>query len=347
MKAVIVKLSSLGDIVQALPCAAYLKERGYHVTWVVDLQFSSLVAACPFVDKVIDVPIRFWKSQAPRCKELYDQYKRLRLEKYDLMFDLQGNIKSGLASSAINARFKIGFGKQGISEWLALFACHFHFDPPANLNIREDYLHVLQAYFEDRTSYHAPLIKLISEETVKPVFTSDALKITVAAGSQWSNKELKWETLLALIQKLDRAFSIEWLFTSGSEREKGYADTLAQSVKLARRLHLPPIPYFQQVMLEGDALLALDSLPLHLAGLAGIPAFSFFGPSLAAKFAPQKGAAFQGSCPYGETFPKRCSKLRSCPTSACIKDLDVGALFASVQTFLSTILSCPRTPYEK
>lgn len=337
MKALIVKLSSLGDIVQAMAAASYLKGRGFHVTWVVDRQFAGLVAACPYVDKVIELPLHFWKRQAPGLAELYEHYKRLRCDKYDLLFDLQGNCKSALVAAFCRAKYKIGFGKKTIAEWPALFACHFHFDPPSGLNIRDDYLHIVQSYFSDRSFYRSPPIRLRVTEDLKTPFQTAHLKVIVAAGAQWTNKELRWETLLGLIQKLDRAFAIEWLFSSGSEREKSYADTLSQSVKVARRLHLAPLAHLQQVMLAADAVFAVDSLPLHLAGLGDVPSFAIFGPSLAAKFAPLSSTTFQGSCPYGESFSKRCSKLRTCQTGACIKDIDLGELYQKAHSFLASI----------
>lgn len=335
MKALIVKLSALGDIVQALPVSAYLKSRGYHVTWVVDQQFASLVAACPFVDKVVDLPIRLWKKKAPTVADFKEQIRRLRLESFDVAFDLQGNCKSALSLTAIKARDKVGFGKKGISEWPALFATHFRFDPDSGQNIRSDYLQVVQKYFEDKESFKTTPIVLKTAPQSAPFFTSDRKKIVVAAGAQWASKELKWETLLALIQRLDKLLSIEWLFTSGTEREKSYADTLSQSVKMAKRLHLSPLPFLQSVMIESDAVLAVDSLPLHLAGMASVPTFAFFGPSSAHKYAPFGGTFIQGPCPYGVTFNRRCPRLRTCPTSACIKELSVQQLVDEVLRFLA------------
>lgn len=327
---IIVKLSSLGDIVQSLPVLAYLKKQGHHVTWVVDLQFKDLVS---IADQVIALPIRAWKEKRPTLAALKAETKKLRSEHYDVAFDLQGNCKAALVMALIKAHDKVGFGRQTIAEWPALFASHFHFEPEPGNNIRSDYLTLAQNYFQDQEPFAPDPIFL--GPPAAPLFTTSHKKVALAAGAQWSNKELKWETLQALVQRLDQTLPIEWLFTSGSPREQGYADKLAQMVKTAHRLHLAPLPTLQRALASADALIAVDSLPLHLAALTDLPTFSLFGPSLAAKYAPTSGHSVQGPCPYGQTFLKRCPRLRSCPTSACIKELPVDDLYNKLLSFLT------------
>jgi heptosyltransferase-1 len=78
-----------------------------------------------------------------------------------------------------------------------------------------------------------------------------------------------------------------------------------------------------------DLVVAMDSLPLHLAGTTKVKTFSVFGASLASKFKPagKKHLTLQGHCPYGRVFEKRCPILRTCPTGACIRSLTGKAVF--------------------
>ena len=343
MKIAIVKLSSLGDIVQALPVAAYLKERypNCTISWVVDRQFSALASSCSFIDEVIELPLRAWKKERPNWSCFRQELKKLRLQNFDHLFDLQGNCKSAFVTSLMRAENKVGFGHQLISEWPALLATHFHFDPHEGSNIRNDYLQVVQKYFQDRNGYQSPPILLkTSEEEVKKAesfFTEKTLRIVLAAGSQWANKELQIEALSAFVRKLDKSFTIEWLFTSGTPREKQYADALAQNVKKSRSLHLPPLPFLQHVMKRAHLLIAVDSLPLHLAALGGVQTFSFFGPSAALKYAPQGHLFVQGHCPYNSRFTNRCERLRKCPTGACMKEMNLDDQFMALSHFLAQV----------
>lgn len=72
-----------------------------------------------------------------------------------------------------------------------------------------------------------------------------------------------------------------------------------------------------------DAVVSMDSFPLHLAGTTETPVFSLFGPSHGFKYAPRgvNKTFIQGPCPYNEKFIKRCPKLRTCKTGDCIKKM--------------------------
>ncbi|MEI6531239.1 MAG: glycosyltransferase family 9 protein [Chlamydiota bacterium] len=324
MHVAIIKLSSLGDIVQSLPVAAYLKSRGHRVTWFVDDDLRALVDHSAFVDKVIGIPLRAWKKKRPSLKDIKNTISQIRIPHFDVAFDLQGNCKSALVMAFLKAGEKVGFGRETIAEWPALFACHFHFNPEKNQNIRAIYMQLVQKYFADEK----PFILTISTKKER----EGSKKIILATGSQWINKELHFETLQALVQRLDTVLEINWLFTSGSLREKEYASLLCQGVKRGKTLHLAPLPILQSIMEESDAVLSVDSLPLHLAGLVGVPTFSFFGPSSGLKYAP--GVFYQGVCPYDKSFEKRCKILRSCTTGACIKNMALDPLFKAVHAFL-------------
>jgi len=76
-------------------------------------------------------------------------------------------------------------------------------------------------------------------------------------------------------------------------------------------------------------VIAMDSLPLHLAGTTNTKTFSFFGPSSSAKFMPmgEQHHAFQGSCPYGKVIQRRCPIIRTCKTGACLRGISSDTLF--------------------
>ena len=81
-------------------------------------------------------------------------------------------------------------------------------------------------------------------------------------------------------------------------------------------------------MAEMDLVLAVDSLTLHLAGTTSTKTFSVFGPS-AAEYQPEgeRHQTYQGKCPYGRLFEKRCPVLRTCSTGACTRGIEGKQLF--------------------
>ena len=104
MKILIIKPSSFGDIVQALPCANALKLSypGCEITWVVFKGWEDLISLCSDVDKTI-----VW-DRKKGIKGFFEVLKIIRQTEYDLIFDLQGLLRSALLAKFAKGKNKIG-----------------------------------------------------------------------------------------------------------------------------------------------------------------------------------------------------------------------------------------------
>lgn len=102
MRVLIVKLSSLGDVVHALPVVADIRERHAmaRIDWVVEPGFAPLVRRCAGIAEVIECPLRHWRRagfwKPSVLAEMRAFVGRLRRERYDAVIDLQGLTKSAL-----------------------------------------------------------------------------------------------------------------------------------------------------------------------------------------------------------------------------------------------------------
>ena len=345
MRILIVKMSSLGDIIHAFPVLEYVKQCQPHcqIDWVVEHSFAELVRAHPLIHRVVSVQTRKWRSQffyRSSWKEMASVQRELREASYDLVLDLQGNIKSGIITVLAKSSVKVGFGYASISEWPNLLATNKKYSPPPGGNIREDYLFLAQKAMGDvsqSVERKGVQLTVSSQEKIKLESIVDqlkeisALKVLVCAGSNWPNKQLSRHTLQDFLDVFSRHLHAHFLLIWGNEDEKRLVEEIAahfpQESVVMDRLSLPIL---QNVMRHVDLVLAMDSLPLHLAGITSTPTYSIFGPSLAKKYKPmgKEHVAFQGKCPYGKTFDKRCNMLRTCKTGACMKQLEGKELFA-------------------
>ena len=102
-RVLLVKLSSLGDVVHTLPVAMDI-QRAFaqvHIDWVVERSFAPLVRRCQAVSRVIEVDLRRWR-RAPLASDTRAQWRAflgdLRAEPYDVVLDVQGLTKSALVS---------------------------------------------------------------------------------------------------------------------------------------------------------------------------------------------------------------------------------------------------------
>ena len=327
MKVLIVKTSSLGDIIQTFSALDYLKQRSpeMEVHWIVESAFAELVRAHPFVDKILMIDSKKWR-QAPLSKESLQQVlasrKAVRETFYDVLFDFQGNIKSGLVVASARARTKVGFGWKSAAEWPACLFTHCKINPSPGRNIREDYLALAQGYFKDNKLYQPRPFSLkldsLQQQRLSDLFSQGARPILVCPSAAWSNKCLSEEGLVQVLHRLDTG---PYWFVWGNLAERNQAIRLAGHFRASSVLEKLSLPLLQHVMARSRLVVAMDSLPLHLCGTTPTPTLGFFGPSSAAKYRPlgSHHMAIQGVCPYGVQFEKRCPQLRTCTTGLCLK----------------------------
>lgn len=343
MNILIVKMSSLGDLIHAFPVLQYLKQIYPYaeIDWAVEKPFSELVRAHPLVSNALSVETKKWRSQLMKKSTWNEmaQFRRLlRKKKYDLVLDLQGNIKSALVTAFARSPLKAGFGYETVPEWPNILTTHKRFDPPQGRNIREDYLFLAQSAVEDFTPVEEGGIqlKLTDEQSqqlkrvLEAIQKQDGLKVMVCPGSNWTNKQLSQETLRSFLKCFAEKLNPHFLFLWGHKGEKEFADELARSFpQKSTVVDKVSLPTLQNLMVSVDLVVAMDSLPLHLAGTTATPSYSIFGASSSHKYKPVGSSheAYQGSCPYGQTFTKRCERLRTCKTGACVKDLEGSQLF--------------------
>jgi len=346
LKILIVKTSSLGDIVHAMPVLDYLKEKCPKATidWIAEKGSLTFVRAHPLVDHVLCLDSKAWRSFFSffkNWKEIRGFFKGLRQKEYDILYDLQGNTKSAVITLFARAKQKVGFAKKTVHEWPNLLATNRHFDSPPGANILHRNLSIIQASLRDAASWeakpclltcdHVPTIPGGRDETSQQRFM-------LCFSSRWENKKLSSSMYRAFLEKFAQEDKVYVVY--GSNQEKLEAEKLAAGLE-KNVILLPPmsLPCWQNVMTAMDGVIAVDSVGLHLAGLAGVPTFSFFGPSSMAVFRPlgKWHDGLQGACPYDESFDKRCAKLRSCPTGACIKEIPLEEIWSRFQQWRSDL----------
>lgn len=134
MKILIVKLSSLGDVVHAMPAVQDIRAAlpGAHVDWVVERGFAPLVARCEGVGRAVACELRRWRK-APLGSRTRIEWRafreELRGQAYDAVIDLQGLTKSALVARVARLadggrRFALANRTEGSSyeaptRWLA------------------------------------------------------------------------------------------------------------------------------------------------------------------------------------------------------------------------------------
>lgn len=341
----IIKTSSLGDIIQSFNVLDELHRRfpGVSIDWAVEESLYPIAAAHPLIRKAISLNIKGLKKGWRHWsiwRGLFSGFSHLRETKYDLIFDLQGNCKSGVITFLSRGKVKVGFGSKSVREWPNLLATRCRFNVPKQLNIRIQYLRLIQQYFNDPSlsemgGVRFKIGKLEKEKLSQLLSAAElqtSLKIMVCPGSKWVNKQMTFETLLEFLKLVQKQLNASFVLVWGADSEKTLCQDLqAQLPNKSLIVDRLTIPAWQNLMNEMGLVIAVDSSALHLCGTTSTPSFSVFGPTSPEIFKPigQRHFAIQGKCPYNRTFEKQCPVLRTCPTGACIRDLKADELFHS------------------
>jgi len=345
MRILIIKTSSLGDIIHALPVLDYLKQAAplAVIDWVVDEAFRDLVSENPLIERLQIVAFRRWKK-APFATqtrhELMAFVKELRQQRYDLVFDLQGNSKSGLVCWFARADRKIGFSREDLQEKLNTLCTTEQVSfKPTDRNAVQRYLRVVSSPFAVQTDNWQPRSD-IATSAADDAVADAALNqtgsplILLHTGTTWQTKlwyEEGWQQLGQ--ELLERYPAATLLFSWGNGDEQQRAERLVM-VLGARSVVLPSLSLkqFAAVLKRCNLVIGGDTGPVHLAAAVGTPTVSFYrctdgernGP-----FGPQH-TVIQSPLPCTICMRKQCDQ-----DEVCRRSITPAVLFEAAQAMLA------------
>ena len=277
----IIKPSSLGDIVQGLQVAASLKAQveGLRIAWIVRDIFAPIVRACEAVDKV------YVFDRAGGAKGFLKLMKEVRKTNFDHAFDMQGLLRTGLMLSRANAKKKTG--RSDAREWSGVFADEKVPLPPEGkrshaLEILLQFCPVLGAKPELRGA-----LKFRDTDALNLKFADGkggARPIVMFPDSRRAEK--RWggfKQLTELILRDDRSRKVIWAGSTRIEVAERGVFTPAQFLNLTDNTSLVSLPALIQ---RAEWVISNDSGPMHLAAALGVRTLGIFGPTDPRLFGP-------------------------------------------------------------
>lgn len=338
----VIRMSSLGDVLMAMPAVKALREQfpKTRISWLVEGSVGELLTHQPFIDKVIRFPRsamvralkrgRFLKSK----KEMDRFLGTLREDKYDMILDFHGIIKSALLSLYVRGGKRIGFGKMYAKEKSHLF-CHEKVEgKDKRLHKVERNMLIPRHVGTDRS---VPELTLVAPaEAVAYIdrfFESSGIPSPVYAVNPFSSKGSafkRWDIgrygqLIRRIKEEDHA-SVIILWGPGEEED---ARALRETVGDGAFLSCPTdVPQLLALLRKMDMYIGGDTGVMHLAAFAGTPVVAVFGPTdvlVNGPYSP-RSTVVRKDLPCSPCKNKKCEK-RECLDGITVEDV-YGAVLA-------------------
>ena len=132
MRLLLIKFTSLGDLIHALPAItdAAIALPHLKIDWMIDEAFYEVASWHPAVDQIFKTSHRTWKKGLLQAAlPIWRLIQNVRKNRYDLIIDGQGNFKTALMSLFMKGP-TAGFDRSSVREWVASFAYSRKFPAP-------------------------------------------------------------------------------------------------------------------------------------------------------------------------------------------------------------------------
>lgn len=331
----IIKPSSLGDVIHALPVLRVLKNKfpEARISWIINKELSELIEGSPYIDEIFLFHRKRWYNWLNLPVNLIDFTKfifRIRKRRFDTVIDLQGLMRSGIISFLSGSSCRIGF--ENARELSPFFYTDKILLPDKKIHSVERYIYTAKSLGADDTERDFTI--RISDEDIESVENflkekgvGDTKRIVVVnPWARWETKCWPIQNFLSLIERL-RKEGLLPILISGNEFKE-------DTEELIKRFSEPPIAFLGQPLKRLTALLKRshllvtnDSGPMHIAAAVNTPVVALFGPTDPLLTGPYGNGhiVIQKNMDCAPCLERDCSQQHECMERITVDDV-MGAV---------------------
>ncbi|MDY0189380.1 MAG: lipopolysaccharide heptosyltransferase I [Desulfuromonas sp.] len=336
MKILIIKVSALGDVVHTLPVLPYIHSSSAEceIDWLVEESFAALLDGHPLINNVIPIQTKRWRqlSLLSMLAEVWKFTQRLRQKKYDLVFDLQGNSKSGLFTLLSRAQKKYGFTRAEVREWPNLLATNHKVTLlPAEHHVSQRSMAVVRSALPHGVcpSSCGPLQVMPEaaehvERQLHQLHLERRRLVVLHYGTTWHTKLWSVENWQQLAQFLVTRTNMLPILTWGNDQELQAAQSIADATK-GQAVVWPrgSIPELVALLKRVQLVVGCDTGPVHIAAAVGTPTVSLFRVTDALRNGPvgEMHCCLQAPMSCSPCLRKQCPDDDKCAASITAEEV--------------------------
>jgi len=271
----------MGDLMHALPALTEAKEFNQDIVfdWVVDRSFSEVPKWHPAVNKVIKTDHRNWKKQffSPESRgALRSVINDINNTEYDLVIDMQNNLKSSFVSYLCKHKVT-GMDFKSVRE----FPAHLSYNK--KINISKD-LHaitrqnIILAEALGYSTLNSSDYGITDVNFIKPSFNLPSEYVVLVQNASWKTKQwsiVNWQLLVNHLDKL----GIDMILPSGNEEEYQRAKKISSVSGKTHVLKPIPLNEIAYIMNKAKFSVCSDTGLAHLSAVVDTPSLTLYGPT--------------------------------------------------------------------
>lgn len=312
MRILLVKTSSLGDLIHTFPAISDAGQvyPGITVDWVVEEALTAIPSMHPGINRIIPVAMRRWRQswwQAYRGGEWGDFVKVLRGRTYDAVIDAQGLLKSGLITRKARG-ITHGYAKDSAREPIAsLFYKNGH-------HVAR-HLHAVERtrqLFARSLGYELNGLPVNYGLSVEPAMDISCHTVMFLHGTTWKSKQWPlafWRTLAGILA----AQGLQIIIPAAGEAERHFAEKIAQDSQGVNVLPPLALGEISQVIRACAGVVSVDTGLAHLAAALEVPGVALYGATSTEKTGTYSDSmiALQSSYACSPCYLRCCNKIKS------------------------------------
>jgi len=281
MRILIIKTSSLGDLIHMLPAVtdAIQAKPQLHIDWLVEESFASIPAWHPAVDRVIPIALRRWKKQwmaRSTWQEFGAVRARLQKQPYDLIIDSQGLVKSAFWCRVAHGP-SIGYdsasGRDPLAAWF--------YDQTLRISLQQHAIDRNRQLMAQALGYalantgpdyglQGLTNRLPAVDIKLPANSVFGLHGTSRADKLWPADH--WISLARGLAQTSRNLVLPW----GNDEERLRAEDIARHANNVLVLPRLDLNTLATLIDQAQAVVGVDTGLLHLAAALGKPGLALY-----------------------------------------------------------------------